>query len=54
MEEVEGEPIQEIGNDIDISNFEFKHEDKSKESFSSFNILKELQSPNGLARMCEF
>jgi hypothetical protein len=41
MEEVQGEPIQEIGNDIDINNYEFEYKDKSKELFSS-NLLKEL------------
>ncbi len=39
MEEVQGEPIQEIGNDIDISNYEFESKDKSKELFSS-NLWK--------------
>jgi hypothetical protein len=53
MEEVQGEPIQEIGNDIDISNYEYEYEDKSKESFSSLNLSKEFQSLSSLAKMCE-
>jgi hypothetical protein len=40
MEEVQGEPIQEIGNDINVRNYEFESKDKSKESFYSFNLSK--------------